>query len=90
MNNIVIIIFPYDNLAFSTPYSIINKMTLIPAFLEEKFSDRPIKFKYFNNIYNKVFTGPKIVVVSSPIESVLVTIGEDLHVPLNDNRIMKY
>jgi hypothetical protein len=72
VNNIVFVYFPNDNIRIDMSINNANKITPIKAVLENNFSEKALKIKYYNSKLKKVMDGPIIVIINLPLESIFI------------------
>lgn len=72
LNNVIFVYFLNNNVRLDMSLRKGNLLTPIKVILEGKFKEKPLTIKFFNKVLKKVMVGPKIVITSLPMESVMI------------------
>ena len=72
-NNNILIFFILDKIRLEVSHNNAKKMSLIKNLLEDnEFNDQILKIKYFNKQIKKVIDGPTIIILKTPLDSIII------------------
>jgi len=74
-NHRVFVYFPNDNIRIDMPINRAEKLPVIKNFLENQFSEKSIKIRYYHLILKRIMDGPLIIVITLPIDSIILENG---------------
>lgn len=68
--NNIIIWFPNDNISLIIHKKFSERINIVNSYYDNKYSEEPIKFKYYDNVLKIKINGPDIIISTLPIESI--------------------
>ena len=83
-NHRVFVYFPEYNIRIDMPIYKANKISVIKVLLENNFSEETIKFKYYNENVKQVMDGPILVIITLPLDSIILDDNQTLFDKLNN------
>ena len=72
LNNVIFVYFLDSNVRLDMSARKINLLPPIKVILEGKFKEKSFTIKYFNKVLKEVMVGPKIIITSLPIDSIML------------------
>ena len=66
--------FPNQGIRIDIKLDDIKNMSCIEPILNGSFQEQYIQLQYYNDILNEIVDGPKLIILTLPIESVLLTV----------------
>ena len=68
--NNIIIWFPNDNISLIMHKKFSIRINIVNSYYDNKYSEEPIKFKYYDNVLKIKINGPDIIISTLPLDSV--------------------